>query len=281
MPSTQYWQNWTKVPFGFTTWAHRPLGIMVLGLAYRTGAAWNESNWSNKEFDALLAEAETDPDVVGVVLGGSRGKGALVTEASDHDVYVVLRDDAVYERWSARHSFRHGDPVEVILTTVERFREHALAGSPTVWNAYTFAHVTPLIDRGGIAELVAAKGLVDPATAGEPLDGYINMYYRSAKNARDGRVFEARLDAAESVPYFLEFLFAAFGRVRPYNKWLRWELERHPLEPPWTGDALLPRLERILARALDEQPALFSDAERLARERGLGEVVDGWEPDLV
>jgi len=58
MPSAQYWDQWTKVPFGFTTWAHRPLGIMVLGLAYRTGAAWNESNWSNKEFDTLLAEAE-------------------------------------------------------------------------------------------------------------------------------------------------------------------------------------------------------------------------------
>ena len=63
MPSTQYWQNWTKVPFGFTTWAHRPLGTMVLGLAYRTGAAWNESNWSNKDFDTLLAEAEGYLDV--------------------------------------------------------------------------------------------------------------------------------------------------------------------------------------------------------------------------
>ncbi len=42
MPSAQYWNVWTKVPFGFTTWAHRPLGTMVLSLAYRTGAAWNE-----------------------------------------------------------------------------------------------------------------------------------------------------------------------------------------------------------------------------------------------
>jgi len=58
MPSAQYWQQWTKVPFGFTTWAHRPLGTMVLGLAYRSGAAWNEANWSNKEFDALITEAE-------------------------------------------------------------------------------------------------------------------------------------------------------------------------------------------------------------------------------
>jgi len=63
MPSAQYWDIWTKVPFGFTTWAHRPLGVMVLGLAYRSGAAWNESNWSNKEFDALLAEAEGYLDV--------------------------------------------------------------------------------------------------------------------------------------------------------------------------------------------------------------------------
>ena len=63
MPSAQYWDNWTKVPFGFTTWAHRPLGTMVLGLAYRTGASWNESNWSNAEFDKLITEAEGHLDM--------------------------------------------------------------------------------------------------------------------------------------------------------------------------------------------------------------------------
>ncbi|HXQ65385.1 MAG TPA: ABC transporter substrate-binding protein [Alphaproteobacteria bacterium] len=63
MPSTQYWDVWTKVPFGFTTWAHRPLGIMVLGLAYRTGVPWNESHYSNPEFDKLLSEAEGLLDV--------------------------------------------------------------------------------------------------------------------------------------------------------------------------------------------------------------------------
>ena len=63
MPSAQYWNVWTKVPFGFTTWAHRPLGTMVLGLAYRTGAAWNEANWSNPEFDKLITEAEGYLDV--------------------------------------------------------------------------------------------------------------------------------------------------------------------------------------------------------------------------
>ncbi len=63
MPSTQYWEVWTKVPFGFTTWAHRPLGVMSLSLAYRTGVPWNESKYSNAEFDRLLTMAEGTLDV--------------------------------------------------------------------------------------------------------------------------------------------------------------------------------------------------------------------------
>jgi peptide/nickel transport system substrate-binding protein len=63
MPSTQYWEVWTKVPFGFTTWAHRPLGIMSLALAYRSGGSWNESKYSNPEFDRLLNQAEGTIDV--------------------------------------------------------------------------------------------------------------------------------------------------------------------------------------------------------------------------
>jgi peptide/nickel transport system substrate-binding protein len=63
VPSTQFWEVWTKVPFGFTTWTHRPLGVMVLGLAYRTGVPWNESRYSNADFDTLLTQAEGTIDV--------------------------------------------------------------------------------------------------------------------------------------------------------------------------------------------------------------------------
>ena len=63
MPSTQYWEIWTKTPFGFTTWSHRPLGVMSLALAYRTGVPWNESKYSNPEFDRLLGMAEGTIDV--------------------------------------------------------------------------------------------------------------------------------------------------------------------------------------------------------------------------
>ncbi|MFQ5783253.1 MAG: ABC transporter substrate-binding protein [Alphaproteobacteria bacterium] len=62
-PGAQYWETWDKVPFGFTGWTHRPLGVMVLGLAYRSGVPWNESSYSNPEFDRLLTKAEGILDV--------------------------------------------------------------------------------------------------------------------------------------------------------------------------------------------------------------------------
>jgi len=62
-PSAQYWETWAKVPFGFTAWTHRPLGVMVLGLAYRAGVPWNESSYDNPEFDRLLTKAEGILDV--------------------------------------------------------------------------------------------------------------------------------------------------------------------------------------------------------------------------
>ncbi len=63
LPSAQFWDVWDKVPFGFTSWTHRPLGFMVLGLAYRSGVPWNESHYSNPEFDALLTKAEGTLDL--------------------------------------------------------------------------------------------------------------------------------------------------------------------------------------------------------------------------
>jgi peptide/nickel transport system substrate-binding protein len=63
VPGTQYWDNWTKLPFGATTWLHRPLGLMVLDLAYRTGVPWNETSYSNPEFDKLLNQADSTIDI--------------------------------------------------------------------------------------------------------------------------------------------------------------------------------------------------------------------------
>jgi peptide/nickel transport system substrate-binding protein len=62
LPSSQYWDIWTKTPFGFTSWTHRPLDTMVLSLAYRCRdgkpVAWNETGWCDPTFEKMLDEAE-------------------------------------------------------------------------------------------------------------------------------------------------------------------------------------------------------------------------------
>ncbi|MFW6028565.1 MAG: ABC transporter substrate-binding protein, partial [bacterium] len=62
MPAAQYWEIWDKAPFSLTSWTHRPLGTMVLALAYRSGVPWNETSYDNPEFDKALEQAESIPD---------------------------------------------------------------------------------------------------------------------------------------------------------------------------------------------------------------------------
>ncbi len=57
LPGSTFWNDWTKYPFSATEWAMRPLGVQVLAIAYRSGEAWNESAFSNAEFDAELSKA--------------------------------------------------------------------------------------------------------------------------------------------------------------------------------------------------------------------------------
>jgi peptide/nickel transport system substrate-binding protein len=62
MPTSQYWEKWTEVDLGITPWMHRPIGTMVLNLAYIADDAgkpvpWNETRWSDPEFSKLLKEA--------------------------------------------------------------------------------------------------------------------------------------------------------------------------------------------------------------------------------
>jgi hypothetical protein len=215
--------------------------------------------------DALLEEAQQDENVIGVVVHGSRGRGVHVHEGSDWDVLVVVREK------TGRYDSEHGDELEA-------FEVQSLADLPQ-WMLPALTWRTPAFDKtGAVAAQLAEVTKVDPATAAEPLDGYVNQYYRSVKNARVGLELAALLDAQESIPYYLEFLFAVHGRIRPYNKWLEWELAHHPL--PVEVD--LDRLERIARTGdLADQRTLFLETETLARKLGHSATIDGWESDLA
>ena len=63
LPGSTFWNDWAKYPYSSTNWNHRPLGVQVLGLAYRSGEAWNEAGFENADFDNALKDALAIADV--------------------------------------------------------------------------------------------------------------------------------------------------------------------------------------------------------------------------
>ena len=55
--------NWLNTQLGMTAWGARPTPQEYLSVAYTTGAAFNESRWSNDELDRLADEASRTADV--------------------------------------------------------------------------------------------------------------------------------------------------------------------------------------------------------------------------
>jgi len=94
IPAASYWEAWAEYPFSTTDWNARPLGVQVLALAYRSGAAWNETGYANPEFDAALAEAMgiADPARRREVMARVQG---------------ILREDGVIIQPYWRSVFRH------------------------------------------------------------------------------------------------------------------------------------------------------------------------------
>lgn len=238
-----------------------------------------------EEFAALLARSEADARVLGVILSGSQAREGTATVHSDYDVLLVISDEAAAQFSNEQ---RRDARLDVSAMPLAEFRLHALPGSGVEWNRYSFTHAKVLKDTadGLIAELAAAKAELSPEEAAELapaiLDAFLNSVYRCLKNDRDGNALAARLDGAEAVPHYLTYIFALHGRVRPYNKYLAWELERFPLgRPEWSREQLVPRLVQVHSGdAADGVRALFAELEPRAREAGHGSVLDGWGDDL-
>jgi hypothetical protein len=213
----------------------------------------------------------------------------MATERSDVDVFVVLRTVPEGYRTTKSPAI---DEVPIALSELD---EVPVFGTDYWWYRWSFAWAPVLLDRteGALPDAVRRQALVSPEEADsiliehDRLDGWINYAFRALKSDRDGRELERRLDAAESVPWLLDTVFSMAGRVRPYHKYLPWELHQHPIEG-WPGEVLLP----LLTRTLDGDPAAIRetfalvDAQctRYDAERGhtrTRDMVDGWGDGLA
>ena len=238
---------------------------------------------TEEQFKKILAEAKNDPKVLAFWLDGSRGKGIFVTEHSDYDCTMIVKDEAL-DVYKEKYG-KNADPdLELGVKTLPAFKKHAEWQSEFAWDRYNFAHLRPLIDKTGeIQKLFDEKAAIPKDKTREFVSGalgaYLNQVYRSLKCFRDGDMPAARLEVAESVPPLLSALFGIEGRMKPYYKYLIWELKNYPLTAlPWTADDFLKKVLHILATAdRTTQQEILNGIEPIFRSAGYGEVFDAWK----
>ncbi len=224
---------------------------------------------------------------LGLVLTGSAGR-AMATRHSDLDVFVVLSDEAATDRRTSRSS-----QVDEIPWPLSEMDTVAAFGTEDWWYRWSCAWAPVLWDRtdGRITEALLRQARLSLLESDailidhDRLDGWINFAYRALKSDRDQRPFESRLDACESVPWLLDVIFSLAGRVRPYNKYLVWELTHHPLVG-WDGLAGL--VERTLAGDVTAVRETFASVEVACRDydaaRGhtlATDMINGWGVELA
>jgi hypothetical protein len=236
----------------------------------------------DQKYLALVSEAQNDPNILGLILGGGRGK-CQFTEYSDYDVELIAIDIVV-----ASQKYKNFEEQNIIDTinpmTIDSFRLHAAWGGEDAWDRYTYSHNKAVIDKTGeVQRIIDEKGRIpkgeEKKFVEDNIGGYMNSMYRTIKNYRDGNILAHRMDAAESIPYLLSALFGAENRIRPYNKFLRWELEKYPVaDLQFSVEDFLKKIELIITTGdTVTQKELFKVFLEFFRSKGFIETIDSWE----
>jgi hypothetical protein len=232
----------------------------------------------------LIAEAEADPDVIGLILTGSRGAGAVHPE-SDYDVCFLVTD-AAYDRYEREGQHPHRgatlDPQQDIWD--ECPRRFYQAEIPA-WEIPGFAEGRVLLDKTGetAAALAAFTTMTEVqarATAANQYDDYLNGLYRSLKAWRRGNELGARLQAAESAFALLHILFALERRHPPYHDRLWLHLDSLASQGWQPGELRAILLDLISTGAPQRQQAIARRVVALMHERGYEEVYTAWDGQI-
>lgn len=236
---------------------------------------------------ALVAEAAADPDVIGLVLTGSRAVGVVTTE-SDYDIVFVVTNEAL-DRYERDHQApARGKSIHPPISTADMWHQspRTLRPEHTVsWMLPAWAESRILYDRTGeTALLIDALRLMPEGTACEEVaawyDAYLNGLYRSLKAWRRGNVFGARLEAAQTADYVLHVLFALEQRWRPYSSRLPLHLSELSAQG-WQPDELSRILLDLIATGNPQrQQVLAHRIVALMRDRGFAHVYDSWNGQI-
>lgn len=236
-------------------------------------------------FVEFLEKAKEDCNILGVLLLGSRGKG-FFKEHSDYDFQVIVREEVLDEYEEKIGELDNLECFDCSVFTLESFKDYAAWGSECMWDRYTYSNIKPIVDKtkGKLEKIILKKGNIPEKYLKDfiagTLDAYINAVYRSMKGLRDANVIAFRLEAVDSINYLLQVLFAIHdGRLRPFNKYLKMELETYPLTKlKWSSVEFLEMVMKIIETGdYKIQQKMMKEVHKIMKKEGYGNVFDSWE----
>ena len=225
------------------------------------------------ETAARLEEWKQQPDVLGVLLVGSKSRGHA-DELSDDDLEVLLTDEAFAPIAPAECSelrITGEGPQRKLIFDVQYTSLSDLkrkAGSSFDLDHWPYERAGLLFDRdGSVAEAVAAAGCMDEEFRRKRLQhATIDAWaapYRAAKTLKRGADGAGRLLIARGARALTRIIFALEGRWVPLDHWLEAELQTLD-DPEKAGPALIDALTSGNPEPL--QDALKRLEDRLADE---------------
>ena len=233
---------------------------------------------------ALIAEAAADPDVIGLVLTGSRAIGG-VTHESDYDLMFMVTDQALQRYEDSKQTPARGISIQPPIVTADIWHEaprNLRLDTVIDWMLPAYAESLVIYDRTGeTATLIDAlrRPTVERAQAAATAwyDGYLNSLYRSLKCWRRGNELGGRMEAAHSADFLMHTLYALAQRWRPYSSRLIYHLDKLAMQG-WQPGELSAILIKLTSTGDPQfQQQLARRVSILMRAHGFGHVYDSWE----
>ncbi|PIN95831.1 MAG: hypothetical protein COU45_06540, partial [Nitrosopumilus sp. CG10_big_fil_rev_8_21_14_0_10_33_7] len=83
----------------------------------------------------IVKIAKKDPNIIGLILSGSRGKGKqFVTKNSDYDTFIVVKD-GVLKEYKKKVAKYHNEKFDLWCRTISNFRKRE-----EDWTRYSYSH---------------------------------------------------------------------------------------------------------------------------------------------
>jgi predicted nucleotidyltransferase len=229
--------------------------------------------------EALRAEGAADPDVIGILVTGSRANGAVTAE-SDYDVIFIVSDETMARYEREQREPKRGETIDPSIDTSD-IQWHECPRTLRSYNTFGVDLCRVIYDRTGEVTALSEELRLMPEEqarekAATSYGAYLNSMFRSLKCWRRSDELGARLNATQSVEDLLDTLFALERLWRPFESRVYLHLNKLTGQG-WQEDELRRNLLDLLTTTDPRQQQDFARRViALMAERGYGHVYADW-----